>query len=117
MCKAVVMVVDKIGADPYVDARSFKRGDVVDVVEDDHVFGKEEANHPQWRIFSFPGVSASEMRGFMAHEPETDPSNPSAVLQLRAFGLDLTKLKDDASFAAIMAARIRKPPLVDPNVL
>ncbi len=113
MCDLVVWKVSQQSDDPYTDAQCWKAGDVICVLEDGHEFTKAELTHPGWKIVKLPGVPASAALSFEAKELQTD--QPSRVLQKRMHRLDLTKkikTLDD-----LMAARVRKPRLSDPNVL
>jgi hypothetical protein len=134
MAELLVRVVDKINADPYLDAKCTKRGDVIVVQPDGWVWGKQEQKNPAWRIVKLPGVPVTMVTTFLSSEPEIDPLNPSMMLQARGFKLDLDNLP--ASVAAVMAdvkrrnptartsmsaqdiaaLKIQKPPLADPNV-
>lgn len=118
MCEALVMAADQTHPDPYMDVGRYKRGDVVVVCEDGWKWGREELKAP-FRVLKLPGVSVSEMQAFLAREPEDDPAQPSLMRQRRAFhiNLDHAKAKNGASFADLMAARVKKPKRNDPNVL
>lgn len=131
MAELLVRVVDKINDDPYLDAKCLKRGDVVVVCPDGWPWGKHEQHNPDWRILKVPGVSVTALQGFLAPEPETDPENPSAMLQARAFRLNLDAgplaplqgRRDRAlhrvslTQADLLALKQAKPQLSDPNVL
>ena len=134
MAEMLVRVVDKISADPYLNAKLTKRGDVISVQPDGWVWGKEEQKNPDWRIVKLPGVSVTNASQFVAPEKDADLKNPSRVLQSRAARLDLDNLP--LGIAAVMAdikrrnptartsltaqdlaaLKISKPPLADPNV-
>lgn len=116
MCELLVRVFDKTNSDcPYLDAQCHKRGDVIAVNEDGHLWGKEELANPDWRIIKVPGVRRSDATGFLARELDDDPSKPSRVLQARAFSYDLSARPTD--LASLLSAQIRKPKLQDPNVI
>lgn len=116
MCELLVRVVDKTNADPYVDANHcLKRGDVVSIHADGHEWGRGELGNPDWIIVKVPGVSVTDAAAFQASEVDDDPAHPSAVLQARAFRLNLDAKPVD--LASLMAAKIRKPRLIDPNVI
>lgn len=132
MCELLVRVVDKVSADPYLDAALTKRGDVIAVQPDGWVWGLEEQRSPEWRILRVPGVSVAAAASLLTPEPETDPQNPSRMLQRRMFRLDLdapelTGLlasrkgkpahRADLSIDDLLALRIRKPAIQDPNTL
>ncbi len=115
MCELVVWKIDTHAADPYIDAQAWKKGDVICVMEDGHEFTKAERSNPDWLILSLPGVPASAAASFEAQEPETDPSRPNRMRQKRMHRLDLTKKVK--TLEQLMAARVKKPRLQDPNVL
>ncbi len=115
MCELVVWVVGQKHDDPYMDAQAWKKGDVICAVDDGHAFSPAERSNADWTILTLPGVSVEAVASFLAGEPETDPSNPSRMLQRRQFRID-TK-KKIKTLADLMAARVKKPPLRDPNVI
>jgi hypothetical protein len=84
MAELLVMAHDKASADPYLDCRCYKRGDVVVVRPDGWAWGREELLSPLFRIVRVP-VSVSEAEAFLARERDTDPTRPSRTLQRRWF--------------------------------
>lgn len=136
MAELLVRVVDKTNPDdPYLDAQLTKRGDVICVQPDGWHWGVEERKNPDWRILQLPGIDEDKLASLLAPELDADPQNPSRVLQRRAFRLDLDHaalmdaravLQDSERkeptktlalpLATILAARVRKPRLRDPNV-
>lgn len=59
MAKLLIRAVDNTVADPVEDRRSsYKAGDIVMVVDDDHVFGMAELSN-RFRIESVPGQAAA----------------------------------------------------------
>ena len=137
MCELLVRVVDKSNPDdPYLDARCTRRGDVITVQPDGWPWGVQEQLSPDWRIVRVPGVSVGDAASLLAPEPETDPQNPSRMLQARLFKLNLDGHSEqlDAWLAnakrtrkrvfrlgidrdALLGLRVRKPALPDPNIL
>lgn len=137
MCEILVRVIDKTNpGDPYLDAKCTKRGDVISVQRDGWPWGVQEQLNPDWRIVKIPGVSVDDVASLLAPEPETDPQNPSRMLQSRLFRLDLdghseqldawlanTKrtrkrvFRLDIDRDALLEMRVRKPALPDPNIL
>lgn len=137
MAEMLVRVVDKINHDdPYLDVQCTKRGDVIVVVADGHVWGVMEQLDPQYRIVKMPGVAMDDVASLLAPEPETDPQNPSRMLQRRLFKLALDDMdaptraylaegrrnrkpvhRLNIGSAALLALRVRKAALPDPNVL
>lgn len=135
MAELLVRVVDKVNDDPYLDVQCTKRGDVIVVQPDGWVWGAEELKNPDWRIVQAPNISVSAATAFLGPELDTDPQRPSRVLQRRAFKLDLSLLPakwtawlaDDSrtqakrlfsgTGAQVLALKVAKPALADPNVI
>lgn len=122
MCKLVICTVNKsVGhEDPYIAAKSFRLGDVISILEDNHEFGKEELNNPMWRIISCPDATIIEAQAYLSQEVETDPQNPSRVLQRRGYRFDLSKLpidSDTISKDTLHNARYKVTALSDPGIL
>lgn len=133
MCEMLVMAVDKFNPDPYLDAKQYKRGDVVCVQPDGWGWGKEELANPLFRIIKVPGVSVADALVFAESEVDIDPLNPSRMLQARVHKLDLDALPDphgqvadhrrrnplhkvNVSKSGLLAFKQRKAPIPDPNV-
>lgn len=128
MAELLIRVVDKSNDDPYLDVQCLKRGDVVVICEDGHEWSQAELTNPEWRILKVPGVTLVQAEAFLGPEVDEDPTQPSRVLQRRAFKVDL----DDVRVAKIMSAekpltlrlssaqlqtlKKRKPRFIDPNV-
>lgn len=138
MCEILLRVVDKVNYEnPYKNAECLKRGDVVVVVEDGHVWGAQELRNPDWRILKVPGVSVSAASAFLGEELDSNPGKPSLTLQSRAFGFDLEHKNLPGDFAAWIADgargqrtytlsvtdaklasfKVKKAALADPNIL
>lgn len=136
MCEMLVRVVDKINRDdPYLDAQCTKRGDVIVICEDGWAWSGAELKNPDWRVIKIPKVSVLEAQAFLQPEIDSDPKNPSKVLQRRAYKVDLEHAElapvkmvlDDAArktetalvdltFEQLQAVKVQKPRLQDPNV-
>lgn len=91
MAELLIRVVDKVNADPALDVRCTKRGDVIVVCEDGWPWGTEERRLPIYRLLSIPGVPATELQGLTAEQPART-ADPAELRRRRHFGLDL----DDA---------------------
>jgi hypothetical protein len=137
MCELLVRVVDKVNhSDPYANAKCTKRGDVIVVQRDGWPWGVQEQLDKQYRIVKVPGLSVDDASSLLAGEPEVDPQNPSRMLQARLFRLDLDAFdaatctwlaeprrnrkpmhKVGLTLAQLLALRVRKDALDDPNVL
>ena len=132
MCELLVRVVDKINSNPYLNVQLTKRGDVIAICPDGWNWGTEELAHEDWRIICLPNVPESEMASFLQPEINTDPLNPSRMLQSRAFKLDLdhptlsphisgkrnkSKHTLNINFGQVNSMKLAKPPIPDPNIL
>lgn len=137
MADLVVMAVDKVAKDdPYMDAKLLKRGYVIEVQADGFSWGTEDRAFAGFRILCVPDLSVSEASVLLGREFDTDPTQPSRVLQCRAFRLELghpaldaaglrAYIDDDAraqdsavvSADVIRAITVRVDPRVDPAVV
>ncbi len=137
MAELLVCAADKEPPDPYVDAKAYKRGDVVVVCPDRWVWGMGELSSPNFRIVRVPGITVTQASTFLGEEFNTDPENPSLVLRRRAFYLDLDDplfeslfpgwVSDDArqismrrfhlTLPQLLQLKKPRPSLDDPNVL
>lgn len=113
MAELLVRVVDKVSADPLIDAQCTKRGDVIVVMPDGHGWGRMELNNPDWRIVKIPGVKVSEALHFTEPEQPADPMNPEPGLRIRAARLNIDALPDPKGQ---MADHNRKNPLHKVNL-
>jgi hypothetical protein len=122
MCELVVYVHDKIGADIYETTSLPGRGDVIDVLPDDHSFGLGEISHISFRVLALPGVSVEDVANLLApevaEEQAADADAPN-TLQFRmnhlnldsdAVPADLRKFLDDDE-------RKTKKFVVEPNLI
>lgn len=136
MCEIVVCVEDIVGPDVYTTTSLPSPGDVLDVLEDGHVFGRMELADPRWRILSVPDMTVDAAQNLLSREPATDPAQALGpnTLQFRAFYLDLTRpmaadmkaFMGDATRAAasfvvepsvIAGMMDKRPPVSDPKVI
>ena len=133
MAELLLRVNDKIGSTPALDARCTKRGDVIVVMPDGHVWGEREKDSPDWRIVKLPNVSVLQASAWLGEEPNTGPvTNP--MRRRRLWHLDLTQLPviaawlaDDSrqeptitlplTFTALQAMFRKLAPLDNPNVI
>lgn len=131
-CEMLVRMIDKVNEDPYLDAQCTKAGDVIVIMPGQHQWGRGEALEGHYGIF---GVTAPvrDVMHFMSPEIETNPAEPSRVLQRRGFYLDLWTVPSRAqsvtragltydvhgpfSLEEIHSYRRQRAPLSDPNVL
>lgn len=135
MAELLVRVHDKVGADLYRDCQCTKRGDVIVVCPDGHVWGEQEKRQPFWRILRFPRVAVSQASTWLSEEPDIDPRQPSRTRRRRLFRINLDALPvsiqpylaDDRRSAPSAALQLRladleavierKAPILDPAIL
>lgn len=85
------------------------------VTEDGWQWGRAEIKGPDYQIVRVPGVAAALASSFLAPEVGTTPVK-SRMLRKRGYGFDLGQPLP-TTFTELMARRVTKQPLVDPNVL
>lgn len=111
MAELLVRLVDKVNADPALDAGCTKRGDVIVVKEDGWPWGDRENDGVTYKVYRLP-ISVAEAEQFLGSQrPET--AEPTPFVHRRAFGIDLEKL--EAGVMDIAALKKAKQPLVDPR--
>ena len=132
MCELLILALNKVSPDPYRDSKLYKRGDVICVQPDGWLWGKQELANPLFRIVKVPGVSLEQASAFLGSEHDVDPTNPSRLLQNRAFRIDLDALPGAAALTdqkrknplhkvtltavQLLTFKIAKEKLADPNV-
>lgn len=129
----LLRVVDKINPDcHYMDAACHKAGDVIVIVPANWQWGKAEISNQEWVILYVDGPQ-EQLQQLLSPEVDTDPQNPSLVLQRRGFRIDFAKLPKRYrnanrkagmvkrwgmfSLAEIEAVRYRVQPRSDANIL
>lgn len=136
---AVVLLLDKTNDDPYLDAKCFKRGDVIDFMPAGLDWREypgivEQVKSGDWGIISIPDLTEAEADSLLASEPGDPLMNK--MLQQRFTKIDLAaisdqKLLDDitnlsadvsttpatpvAQKSTVLEAVVVKQPLKDPN--
>lgn len=115
MCEALFFVVDRVHPDPYMDVQNFKRGDVIVVEPDGHVWGTDELSNPDWRILKLPNVSVLQAQSFLSEEVDTDPQKPSRMLQKRGFKLDVDAATLPAAVKTWLLDKTRAAPTFTVN--
>jgi len=84
----VVRVFNKYdGDDPALIAKMMARGDVIEVVADNHEWGRLDLTNPSWAILRAPISKAKAEAMKSADQDEFDPMG-----RIRAFHLDLEEL-------------------------
>ncbi len=93
MAEIAICVVDITNpASVYLNTKLPKRGDVLCVVEDGHVWGSSELGQDNWRIIQLPGVPVAALDALLTAEVATSPPGQKGApntLQFRGFYLDL----------------------------
>jgi hypothetical protein len=85
----VIRVIDKYeGTDPHRQAKSTERGDVIEVVEDDHQWGRLDLTNPSWVIIRCDITRAEADAMKVGESPEAD----TQTSRIRAFRVDLDEL-------------------------
>lgn len=80
------------------DSQCLKSGDIVVVVPDNHLWGKEELINPDWRILLAPNLSHESAISFMLPEEDIDTSNPNPLLLPRGYSFDYNNPKVTEAF-------------------
>lgn len=110
MAEMLVRVVDKVNEDFYRNLRCTKRGMVIVVVPDGHVWSTQELTNPDWRIVKILGVPVHAVSEFVNGVP-SDESNPhNKTRQRRAVKLNL----DHPSLSAEVKAFVQDATRVVP---
>lgn len=132
MCELLVRTIDKNNSDPYLDVHLTKRGDVIHIAPDGWSWGSDELTNVSMLIIQLPNITEAQAAAFLTPEVNTNPLNPSIMLQRRAFKLDLddpilleelgtkrTKPKYalNINFGQLNSMKIAKPSIPDPNIL
>lgn len=105
--------------DQNLDAKCYKRNDVIEIVEDGHKWAKGELGRSDRVIAKAPGVDVDKLTALLIAEPG-DP-NVKQNLQRRAFSFDLNAYaqmpQDKLTLQDCITLTTHKPPLVDPKVI
>jgi len=96
--------------DPYIDAGRYTRGDVIEVVTDEHQLTKAELEHPDWMVVSAPGA-VDDFAILLDSESEQQFGR---MARLRSHYLDVDAINGGAS---VREATRAKAPFPDPNVI
>lgn len=89
MAKIIVAVNDKINEDFYLNCGCFKRGDVIEILDDDIDEGIMVRNNPDWRIIYLPQHTKEQLEILRWSEQPTDPFNIPKTLQYRGAKFDI----------------------------
>lgn len=61
MCEILVRIEDKTHENPDINVTLSKKGDVIVVVEDEHLWGELEKSQPFWQIIKLPNISVDQI--------------------------------------------------------
>lgn len=92
------------------DAKQGKRGDVVHIAEDGHVWGELERTLPQFRILTLPGVTVDHFAMLLSEEAALSQA-PDLYLQARGFYLNLDSPAIAIDLATYIADDKRTEPM------
>jgi hypothetical protein len=95
MCRLFVFArADNVSSDPEIDAQKFKRGHVVEVLEDGRHGGVEAETSGLFEIIELPGEPAAKYRYLLSGDPRPDPGEAQATYpRWRINVLDLDALR------------------------
>ena len=98
MCSLLIFAKpDNDHPDKSLDWKRFKRGDVIDVRDDDDFFWGTDIQGPKalgwWRVIVLPGVAASDVIGLALSGPKVDDFAFDSPYLLRANKVDLDALE------------------------
>ena len=90
MAILVVRTEDTIWPDPVQNASAYKRGDVIDIVDDGWQFGSAEIGNPRMMFVAMPGIPKDSLSGFLAaDQPNPLTPNSATPLNRRSFSFDI----------------------------
>lgn len=119
MAELQVRITDKTNKDsPYLDAKCFKRGDVIAICEDGHKWGAGERDNGEYIIVKMPGVPVEKLELLYMDEEAGNPK-VNRLLQKRGAAFDIDAYLGGAKAiteADATALKKQKPALEDPNV-
>jgi len=91
MAEFLIKLIDHTHSDPLKDSREcYKRGDVVVVMPDSHIWGKEEG-YPKFLVVKIPGMSIETGRKYIEQQIQGDVMgetlDPSVVTRCRKYNV------------------------------
>lgn len=86
----LIVVVDRVHADPVRHAEAPKAGDVIHWWPDGKEWGREEYLNPEWRIVHVPGMTEAEAEALIGMEVPVRPIHEH-VLRNRHMTVDIAK--------------------------
>lgn len=119
---------DNIHPDPKLDWTKFKRGDVIDIRDDDNFYWGEAVQGPQalnwWRVVTVPNTPAAALLSLAAGD---SPSADGSAYRLRINSINLDMLEFGKNLGitdrltsdvpTLLAVRTVKPVIANPNVI
>jgi len=113
MAELLIQVVDKTNPDPELDAKCYKRGDVISILPDGAYWGDATQN-PLWRIIRVVGLSPEELEALLTLSVPEDMSDGMLSLKRRrARFLDLDSPGVPAPMRAWLNDSKRAVPILD----
>lgn len=116
MCRLFVFAkTNNLHPDPALDWTKFKRGDVIDILEDGQHGGNEAENSDIFRIIELPGVPASALKSLIMGDPVEEGSLDFPRLRANRINLDALEAgarpreKITKDVAAVLAVRSTVP--------
>lgn len=101
MAILVVLLVDNTHPDPGLNRLRCQKGDVVDIVEDGHVFSDGEMNCGRYRFLRVPGVAGDALAAQMAEVVEAlERLRAMASSQMAMMTAPRVILRDENGLAA-----------------
>lgn len=97
MTELLVSVADKTHRDPKINAKLFKKGDLVTAMPDGHKWGREERNPDKFTIIRIPDLDIHEARNLCMPDFELNvgkkPGAPGpGIRRARRFMIDENRL-------------------------
>jgi hypothetical protein len=92
MAQLLFTVASMTSPDIYKDVGLHKRGDVIAVMPDKHVWSAKELSNPDWRIVHIPGVPVAVFEDLLMQETPNGPGTLHLTRQLRGRRLDVSDI-------------------------
>ncbi len=117
MAELLVRIKNKV---PDNDPRAhlfLREGEVVAVCPDEHEWGSNEKNNPDWIILKLPNITEQEASVMLGRHVGDMPNGE--LPQRREFRIDLEKLKnykhEELKYEDLEELKIRRKPKTDPR--
>lgn len=110
MCRLVVWIKDNDDPDPLKDARKFKPGMVVDILEDGIDPGADVWRLGWWRVLDMPGVPVKDMSYLLGGDPDfldaRTFASKSTYPRKRVNMLDVSRIKEMPADQSIVTSQV-----------